>query len=197
MFENVLFLEKRGCNFWDDSPESRASDVGNYRVCTHGESVPMKNGGKYFFEFSLWRDRKQERKTHKVTGKPLKHPKMETINPFALAINTEFSRDGGSWRDCAMETQLYEKNYSYTLHDILEVINGVSTATYNKVIFAPEEAIKAVPHILKIAGYREKEILENLAAVTMVQCDKNYTVYQFSSGEKSFSYEARSRRISG
>ena len=57
MFENVLFLEKRGCDFWND--ETAGSDVKNYRVCTHGEIIPGKDGNIYFLEFHLWRNRQQ------------------------------------------------------------------------------------------------------------------------------------------
>ena len=196
MFENVLFLEKRGCNFWKDEPST--SDVGNYRVCTHGERVLGKDGRYYFIEFSLWRDRKQVRYTNKRTGKPLKHPAFDIINPNGVAIDTQYSDADGSWRNCKLEEKLNTKNYSYTISDILAITNEIAKGTFNRVIFADKKAIDEVPSILKIAGFREKSILENLAEVERVQADANYLVYRYTAADGySFEYEANGKRITG
>lgn len=195
MYDGVLFLEKMGCNFWND--ETAQSDIKNYRVRTHGEIIPGKDGRMYFLEFSLWRDRKQVRYTHKITGKPLKHAAYDIINPNGIAIDTEFSNDNGSWRNCTLEAALSAKNYSYTKADILTIVNSISTTAYSRIIFADHKAIKAVPHILTIAGYRERDILENLTEVTRERADKDYLVYRFYSGENYFEYEHRRGRITG
>lgn len=196
MFENVLFLEKRGCNFWKDEPST--SDVKNYRVCTHGERVLGKDNRYYFIEFSLWRDRKQVRYTHKKTGKPLKHPAFDIINTNAVAIDTQYSDAEGSWRNCKLEEKLNAKNYSYTISDILAITNEIAKGTFNRVIFADKKAIDEVPSILKVAGFREKSILENLAEVERVQADANYLVYKYTSTDGySFEYEVNSKRITG
>ena len=84
----TLYLEKRGCNFWGD--EAVESDIGNYRVCTHGEDIQGKDGNMYFLEFSLWRDRKKARTKHKVTGKPLKNVHYYIINIQNNVSNTYF-----------------------------------------------------------------------------------------------------------
>ena len=89
----------------------------------------------YFLEFSLWRDRKQIRYTHKITGKPLKHAKFDIINPCGMAIDTEFTNDNGSWRNYTLEKAISEKNYSYTLADILAAVNDISAETYTSIIF--------------------------------------------------------------
>ena len=194
MFEHVLFLEKRGCNFWSDEPST--SDVGNYRVCTHGERVFGKDNKYYFIEFSLWRDRKQVRYTNKRTGKPLKHPAFDIINPNAVAIDTQYSDAEGSWRNCKLEEKLHEKNYSYTIADILAITNEIAKGTFNRVIFADKKAIDAVSGILKLAGFRERNILENLAEVERVQADANYLVYRYNATDgESFEYEVYSKRI--
>jgi hypothetical protein len=133
MAENVLFLKKMGLDFWED--ETAQSDINNYRVRTLGETIPGKDGKMYFLEFHLWRDRKQVRYTHKTTGKPLKHAKFDIINHCGMAIDTEFTNDSGSWRNCTLESKLNEKNYSYTQADILAAVNEISTNTYTKIIF--------------------------------------------------------------
>ena len=74
-----LKLKKMGCNFHNTG--TAQSDIGNYRVRTTDYEVKGKDGNMYFLEFTLWRDRKQARYTHKITGKPLKHVKYEIINP--------------------------------------------------------------------------------------------------------------------
>lgn len=133
MNENVLFLKKMGLDFWEDEPVK--SDINNYRVRTDGETVPGKDGNMYFLEFSLWRDRKQIRYTHKKTGKPLKHAKFDIINNCGMAIDTEFTNGSGSWRNCTLEAKLHAKNYSYTKADILKVVNEISTNTYSEIVF--------------------------------------------------------------
>lgn len=194
MFENVLFLEKMGCDFWND--ETAQSDVKNYRVRTHGEIIPGKDGKLYFLEFSLWRNRTKPRYTHKTTGKPLKHVKHDIINPQAVAIDTEFTEDHFSWRNCKLEEILHEKNYSYTQADILTIVNEISTNTYNKIIFAPSKAVAAIPQILNIAGYREKNIIENLKEITLQQADKTYIVYRFyAKNNNFFDFDIKSGKI--
>lgn len=194
-YNNVLFLEKMGCDFWKDEPA--VSDVGNYRVRTHGEVIPGKDGKMYFLEFSMWRNRKKIRYTHKITGKPLKHPALDVINRNGVALATQYTNEKGCWRNCTLEKEISEKNYSFTKEDILKIANEISTITYNQIIFAPAEAIVMIPQILKIAGYRERDILEHLAEVTRVRADKDYIVYHFCSDSDYFEYEYKSGRITG
>lgn len=131
---NVLYLKKMGCDFWKD--ENLKSDIGNYRVRTTGECIRAKNGRVYFLEFSLWRDRKKARYTHKITGKPLKSVQYDIINPEGVSIDTEFTDDRGySWRDIKIENALNEKNYGYTKSDILTIVNEISIDHYNEIIF--------------------------------------------------------------
>ena len=136
MTENVLYLEKAGLDFWKN--ETVTSDVMNYRVRTLGETIPGKDGNIYWLEFSLWRDRKQARYTHKITGKPLKHVKFDIINPCGMAIRTYYTSDNCCWGNCILEKALNEKNYSYTKADILAAVNEISTITYTKIVFTGE-----------------------------------------------------------
>ena len=131
--ENILYLRKMGCDF--NKGETAESDINNYRVRTLDECIPGKDGRMYFLEFSLWRDRKKPRYTHKVTGKPLLHPKWDIINRQAVAIDTEFSNKDGSWRNCKLEEELHAKNYSYNQADILKIVNEISTEKYDRIEF--------------------------------------------------------------
>ena len=133
MKENVLYLKKMGLDFHDNEPVK--SDVKNYRVRTLGETIPGKDGRMYFLEFSLWRQRKQYRYTHKITGKPLKHAAIDIINPCGMSIDTEFTDDRGSFSNLTLEKAIHDKNYSYTQADILAAVNEISTNTYTKIIF--------------------------------------------------------------
>lgn len=129
----TLYLEKRGCDFWDD--ETVESDIKNYRVCTHGEDIHGKDGRAYFLEFSLWRDRKNARTKHKITGKPLKHIHYDIINSKGLAIGTQYTDTNGmSWRNVELERELNKENYSYNTADILKAVNRISTEQYDKIV---------------------------------------------------------------
>lgn len=55
-----------------------------------------------------------------------------------------------------------------------------------------------LPKIRAMAGYREKNILNNLDKIELVQDDKNYKVYRFTdTSGNSFDYEATSNHITG
>lgn len=130
---NILYLRRMG---WDFTPGiNHDSDVGNFRVRTEGENIRGKNGKMYFLEFTLWRDRKQARYTHKITGKALKHTHYDIINKEALHLDTEFTHDGYSYSDLTLEKAIHEHNYSYTLENILKVVNEISADYYDEIIF--------------------------------------------------------------
>lgn len=194
-FEGVLFLEKMGCDFWKDEPIK--SDVNNYRVRTHGEIIPGKDGNIYFLEFHLWRNRYKIRLTNRKTGQPLKHPVKEIVNPCGVAIDTEFTNERGSWHNCKLEERLYKSNYSYNCKDILKIVNRISTQKFNKIIFADMAAIQKIPDILKIAGYREKNIIDNLKEVKYIK-NNNYIIYRFFGDDGNcFDYELTQHKITG
>lgn len=129
--KNFLLLEKRGCNFNGGVPVTTKSDVGNYRVCTMGETIPGKDGRNYFLEFSLWQNRSQPRYTNKRTGAPLKHPVQEIINPIGLHIDTQYTDKDGSWRASWMEQRIHKQNPSYTTAEILAIANEISAEHYD------------------------------------------------------------------
>ena len=190
-----IAFEKRGCNFYGED-KNNGSDVGNYRITTLGESVTGKDGNNYFLEFCLWRDRKKARTTHKKTGKQLKHVHYDVINPIGLTIDTEYTNDNGNWRNIKLESSIYDLNLSYTLGDILKAINIISEKQYTRICFIDSLALEVIPDILKIAGYREKDVIEHLTGAELIQNDKNYLVYRYTTdGGNYFEYELKSGRI--
>lgn len=132
---NYLLLEKRGCNFFEDDSVARASNVGNYRVCTIGEDICAKDGNTYFLEFSLWKNRTCQRYFNKRTGRPLKHPVDVIINP-GLHMDSQFTdTDGLSYRNLPLEQNVNSRNKSYTTSDILAVVNEISVEQYQEIKF--------------------------------------------------------------
>lgn len=198
--ENILYLEKRGCNFFSGDPVVNLSDVGNYRVVTHGECIPAPNGRMYCFEFCHY-DRYRYRTENKRTGKPLKHPVKVLANPNACSIHSQFSDTEGCWGDLELEEKFYSGNHSYTVSELLSIVNGISSRHYDRIIFADQEAIEAIPSVRKIAGWRENAIIDSLQEVKFIEATKDYTVYRFigiiDGEERSFEYEAKSGRITG
>lgn len=142
--KNYLLLEKRGCNLCEEDRDI-GIDVGNYRVCTSYGLIPGKNGREYFLEFTLWRNRTKLRYTHKRTGKPLKNPVPEIINPIGLCLNTEFSEGELAYRDPKLEERISAENPSFTISDILRVTNDISTEHYDGIKWV-ESFQTIVPH---------------------------------------------------
>ena len=132
--KKTLYLDKRGCPFWDDDKINEVSNVGNYRVTTGDYTIKGKDGNTYFLEFSNW-DRYTYRTTNKRTGKPLKHAVKEALLLNALHVNTQFKNDAGTWGNLKLESKLHEKPMLYTLENILKIVNEISVDTYDKIEF--------------------------------------------------------------
>ena len=132
----TLYLERRGCEFETDRPDG----IGNFRVCTVGECIPVKDSASswgegeqlYFFEFSkadkwtLWTENKR-------TGAKLKKPARELVKADALHVSTQFTPTHLSYRDGQMETDQWKEPADYTERAILDFVNGVSTKHYSSI----------------------------------------------------------------
>lgn len=135
MSENILYLEKRGCDFFDqDARTCQLSDVGNYRVGVYNYSIIGKNGRAYTLEFTRY-NKMRARTTHKRTGKPLKHPKIEITLENALCVSTVFEESDLSWRDIQLEKELSALDLTFTLSGILAAVNYISQKRYDKIEF--------------------------------------------------------------
>ena len=198
--QGTLFIEKGGCNMDDFDNIPDCVDIRNFRVNTHGNAIKGKDGNHYFISFHLCRDRKQARTTHKITGQPLKHIKYDVINPYAIAIDTQYDNAEGCWRNSKVEKELYTFNYSYNQSDLLKIVNYISVDNeqYNRVVFADEKAINVIPTILDDAGFRESNIISFLDRVERIQADRTYLVYRYYDQKGDyFDYEYNTRRIVG
>ena len=160
--KNVLLLEKRGGNFGANEPMRQLSDIGNYRVCTPWASIPGKDGRKYYAEFTAVRDRKQMRRTNKRTGAPLAHPVFDIINPAGMYCATSYTdNDGTTWGNSAQDAAIWAHNYSYTVADLLTVVNEICSAHYSgvkwvqalKMSTEPGENFTPAGLILRYAGW--------------------------------------------
>ena len=130
----TLYLKKMGCDFWHGDKINTVSDVGNYRVRTLGECIKGKDGNIYFLEFTQG-TKFAYRKTHKKTGRPLKHEVKEIILEHALWLDTEFTNEAGCWRNCKLEEEIHKTPLLYTLENILKVANEISVDTYTSIEF--------------------------------------------------------------
>lgn len=130
----ILYLEKRGCDFFKDDAINKLSDVGNYRVGSYDYSIHGKDGNDYILEFGRW-DKKEFRTTSKKAGKELKKPILETVLINALHIDTEYENEEGCFKNSNLERKVHGKNYTFNLADILKAVNDISVETYTEIQF--------------------------------------------------------------
>ena len=127
---NILYLEKRGCNFFNDEPLKEISDVGNYRVGSYNYSIAGKDGNNYIIEFTRCQKR---RFTNKRTGKPLKKYIVE--HDHKLYMSTQYENDSGCWGNVQLDEIIYKLELDYTLKDILAAVNLISKDEYTSIEF--------------------------------------------------------------
>ena len=130
----TLYLEKRGCDFWEDDKIRSISDVGNYRVGSYDYSIKGKDGNDYILELGQY-TKYNYRTTHKVTGKPLKKAIREVVMMYAICIDTQYENERGCWRNCGLEKELHAEPMLYTLENILAIVNKISVDTYTSIEF--------------------------------------------------------------
>lgn len=136
----TLILEKRGCDFHKNDNIGKYSDVGNHRVGVYDHSIRGKDGRMYIIEF-VCSQHFTWRKTHKITGKPLKHEVREVILPYGLFVNTEYEeRKNGedwisSWRNSVLEAEIHAMHIPFTLDGILQAVNYISADHYDSIKF--------------------------------------------------------------
>jgi hypothetical protein len=158
----TLYLLEMGMN----SNEIK-TDVKNYRVRVLENIDINYNGTLYnmFFEFHH-STHYNYRKTNKRTGEPLKKMVQELIIKDGLHIETEFKKPetdsrGFTWemsyRNSALERDVWDKHLAYTKANILSVVNAYSIEKYDKVVLVEEETKNIIN---KIGGFREKDIIK-------------------------------------
>ena len=136
----ALRFERRGCEFFAGDRDNEESDIGNYRITTPGEIVPLKDGRMMLFEFGCY-DRQIWRYHNKRTGEKLKKPVLDSVFTCAMHIDTEYSKPEktgnyewrSSWRDLNMEKEFYKTPRKYTEKNILDYVNSVSAVQYGRI----------------------------------------------------------------
>lgn len=196
--KNTLFLECRGCYFFDNDKINTLSDVGNYRIGSYDNSIVLKDGRKFIFEFTSY-TRRETRYNHKITGKPLKHPKYEIVLENALHIDTQYDKGKLSFRDLKIEKEIHDKKLTYTKENILKVVNELSVQHYDNIILVSDyKIVSKIKSIYKMGGFRERAIIDDLVEIKTVERNKNYFVLRFISGNgNTFDYEYNTNRIVG
>lgn len=147
----VLFLRKMGMD------DVKLYDVRNHRVRVLERIHTTLRNEPMFFEFTQC-DMHKMRYTHKITGRELKHPIYESVNPIGLHLDTEFTNEFGSYRDLAVEKAVWDMYLDFTRESILKVVNMYSVDKFAKVVFVDEAATDIIK---EMGGYREREILGN------------------------------------
>lgn len=179
--KNVLILEKRGCDFFEDDEElKKYSDVGNYRVYSHCVGI---NGVSYHLEFQ------RGFKNEITKGGKIKH-----IHDHKLFIDTQYDTERMSYRDLKIEKELNNADFTYCLSDIKKVVNKIADNKIDDILIFNN----IYNEINSLGGYREKNILSNCILTQLIQDDNNYEVIRFiDNNENYFDYEAKSKRIVG
>ncbi len=129
----TLYLEKRGCDYFENDSINLFSDVGNHRLCTLDYEIQGIDGNTYFIEFSHW-DYRVFRKVNYKTGKALKNPKLETIKHNAICMRTQFKdSNGNTWGNWKLDRIPLSADIRYTLSGILAAVNMISAVKYDRV----------------------------------------------------------------
>lgn len=132
MAQNILFMEKRGCDFCPGEHET--SDIGNHRISTTGY-IPLADGRKMFLEFTQ-RDHHRYRTVSKKGNRPLKHPVYELVMHDAAGLDTCFEREEHMfYRDSKLEQSFYEPPRPYTLKTVLDFVNSIAAEHYDTIQF--------------------------------------------------------------
>lgn len=127
---NILYLEKRGCDFSGHDDIKNYSNVGNYRVVTTGYNIAGIDRNNYFIEFTRCDKR---RFTNKRTGKPLK--KFIIEHSHKLHVSTAFNTDSGCYGNLDLDQKIYDCDFDYTLEDILKAVNMISVNKFDSIEF--------------------------------------------------------------
>lgn len=176
----ILFLEKRGCNFWENDPINEISDLKNYRLITkivdrdfRNMTVEIGNGYKYRYYYKNNPDKK------------LKNPIQE--HDHKLMIDTYINNYNGCFSIPEYEKEVYKKDYIYNSPDLLAAINSISCDTYNKIIFCdvlpdfnkvfPSITIDQYNDFLNLAGVSQQELIKK-AGFREKLAVKNFCTYE-------------------
>ena len=191
--KTILLLEKRGCDFNETDNIYSLSDLQNYRLVARGWQ-PKDKKETYILSFGRGY---RIRTTYK--NNPEKKLKKYVIeHDVALRINTQFENDKGSWADIGLENEMYKaiynNDYKFTSSDLLKVLNQYGRYKIDHIIILNNIYNK----IEMLAGYREKNILDNCIKTTEIMTTPEHQVVKFYDTQLNFfEYDLITNRIVG
>lgn len=123
--ENILYLEKMGCDFFVKDEIEKVSDLNNYRYYIHDivlkdgtkcDVIEISNGARY--------------QTKKGTTK--------CVDMFGLWVSTYWhDGDGVCWGLTKIDKKLNARNFDlstiYTQKEVLKTINSISKTKYDQI----------------------------------------------------------------
>ena len=183
----ILFLEKRGCNFWENDPINEVSDLKNYRLITKIVDRDFRN-----MTVEIGRCYKYRLYYKNNPDKRLKKPIRE--HDYKLNIRTYINNYNGCFSILKYENEVFTKDYTYNSHDLLAAINSISCDHYDKLIFCdvlpdynkfyPSITIDQYNDFLELAGITQQELTEK-AGFREKLALKNFCTYEVNEGGRS------------
>lgn len=189
--EKVLYLEKRGRDFYKDAEMEQFSDCGNYRLVGR---IVDRNGRDLLIELGRCEKR---RYTNMRTGAELKKPVVE--HNHKLHLWTQYDNMNGSFGDVKMNAEIYNADLEYNTDDILKAVAILAGNNDYKYVVICEELPKiwaefasvtmgqlkrlekiagaTVAELKSAGGWRERNALENLTAYNFNKKDNIITLY--------------------
>ncbi len=140
----ILYLEKRGCDFFDrDGGKTAGSDLENYRLALEfidREGVRVC-GDITMCDVREWRRKKSGKEECKIVS--------------TIGLHTNFQYE--NWQGC-YSYEVDTRGFRYTQADALKLINSVSAVQYEAVSIVdilPEAAREYPPEVAAMADARE------------------------------------------
>ncbi len=118
---NYLLLKGRGCPSFETDERAKASDVGNYRVFVR---FTDKAGVDVYGDFLMGNRRRYTDKTGKLLKKPV------TISTTGIFSSLCYENERGCF---GYRPDLNLSAYSYTISDILAIVNAISAEHYDAI----------------------------------------------------------------
>lgn len=191
--KTILLLEKRGCDFNKADNIYNLSDLQNYRLFAIGWQ-PKDKKESYILSFTRGY---RIRNTYK--NNPEKKLKKYVIeHDTALRIDTQFENKEGSWCDINLEnkmhTTIYDNDYRFTSSDLLKVLNQYGKYKIDHIILLNNIYNK----IEALAGFREKNILNNCVRITeIMQTSEHHVIKFYDTQLDYFEYDIVTNKIVG
>lgn len=191
--KTILLLEKRGCDFNKTDNIYNISDLQNYRLFAIGWQ-PKDKKEPYVLSFGRGY---RIRTTHK--NNPEKKLKKYVIeHDTALRIDTQYENEEGCWRNIELESEMlkaiYNNDYKFTSSDLIKLLNQYGKYKISHIIILNNVYNK----IEALAGFREKNILNNCVRITeIMQTSEHHVIKFYDTQLDYFEYDIVANKIVG